>query len=166
VIYPIRKLIEADFTLSAINAQIAVLNTLYTLTVPNVVTVADGAETVVGGKPGAAFPLVLHYIGTQPTNGEMASFGKRDIPDFPVVFAYHTRASSLANARRDSEVTLEALLPILEGLSGKSFGATLRQVLNVESPVLSVEVFETKDNAVVRLGGVLRGSLYTRTQGV
>lgn len=166
MIYPIRKLVEADFTLAAINAQIAALNTLYSLSVPSIVTVADGAKTVVGGQVNAWFPAILHYVGTQPTNGELASFGKRDIPDFPLIFAYHTRVQSLAAARDHSDVTIEALLPIVEGLRGKAFGATLRQIVNVEDPILSTEVFETKDNAVVRLGSVLRVSLFARTQGV
>lgn len=165
MIYPIRKLIETDFTVAAINAQIATLNTLYTLTVPNIVQVVDGAVTVVGGLPNAGFPLVAIYVGTNPTNGEAISFGKRDTPDFPVIFAYHTRTASLANARRDSEVTIEALLPLYEGLMGKSLVSS-RQIVNIGDPVQSVEVFETKDGAVVRLGGVLRGSLYTRTTGV
>ncbi len=87
MIYAVRKLVEADFTVAAINAQIATLNTLYSLSVPNVASVNDGAQKVVGNMQDAAFPALLHYVGTQPTNGEMASFGKRDIPDFPVIFA-------------------------------------------------------------------------------
>ena len=166
MIYAVRKLVEADFTVAAINAQIALLNTLYTLSVPSIVSVDDGAQVVLGGKPNAYFPAVLHYIGTNPTNGEPAEFGKRDTPDFPVVFAYHTRNASLALARQHSEVSVEALLPIFQGLRGKSFGSTLRQIVNIEQPVQSVEIFESSDNAVVRLGGVLRGTLYTRTQGL
>jgi hypothetical protein len=166
MIYPIRKLIEADFTVAAINAQITTLNTLYSTSVPAIASVMDGAVTVVGGQLAAAFPMIVHYVGTQPTNGEAASFGKRDVPDFPVIFAYHTRVAALASARRDSEISIEALVPLFEGLRGKAFGATLRQIVNVEDPVASIEVFETKDNAVVRVGGVLRGSLFTRTQGV
>jgi len=166
VIYALRKLVEADFTVAAINAQLAILNTLYTLTVPNIVTVADGAVTVVGGLLPAAFPLVLHYIGTQPVNGEPASFGKRDVPDWPLLFTYHTRRQDLALARRDSEVTLEALLPLYEGLMGKAFGATLRQIVEIGTFSPTIEVFDTKDQAVVRIGGVLRGSVIGRTQGV
>jgi hypothetical protein len=165
VIYAVRKLVEADFTLAAINAQITALNTLYSLSVPALVSVDDGALVVLGEKPNAYFPALLHYVGTQPTNGEMASFGKRDIPDFPVIFAYHSRAG-IANARRDCEVTLEALMPLLEGLVGKAFGSTQRQIVEVATPQMSVEMFETKDGTVARLGGVLRGSLVTRTQGV
>jgi hypothetical protein len=165
MIYPVRKLIEADFTVAAINAQIALLNTLYSTSVPAIATVADGAVTVVGGQINAWFPAVLHYVGTEPTNGEATSFGKRDSPAFPVTFAYHTKVAALASARRDSEISIEALIPIFEGLRGKAFGATLRQIVNVEDPVASIEVFETKDNAVVRIGGVLRGSMFTRTQG-
>ena len=166
MIYPIRKLIEADFTIAAINAQITALNALYTLSVPPIVTVADGATVVVGAQVNAWFPAILHYVGTQPTNGEADSFGKRDFPAFPVAWAYHTRVSALASARQHSEISIEALFPIFMGLRGKAFGATLRQIVNVEDPVASIEVFETKDQAVVRIGGVLRGSLFTRTQGV
>lgn len=166
MLYPLRKLVEADLTVAAINAQLAALNTLYGVTVPSVVTVADGAVTVVGAAAAAAFPMLLHYIGTQPTNGEAVAFGRRDSPTVPVVFAYHTRQADLGLARRDSEITMEALAPIVEGLTGKSFGSTLRQILNVEELAASVEVFESKDNAVVRLGGVLRATLYGRTQGL
>lgn len=166
MIYAVRKLVEADFTVSAINTQITALNTLYTLSVPSIVSVFDGAQKNIADLPDSAFPMVLHYVGTQPTNGEWASLGRRDFPDFPLIFAYHTRVQSLASARQHSEVSIEALYPIVEALRGKSFGATLRGILNVESPIASVEEFQGKDGAVIRLGGVLRTSLYTRTQGV
>lgn len=166
MIYALRKLVEADFTVAAINAQIALLNTRYTLSVPNVAAVLDGAVTVVGGLTANQFPCILHYIGTQPVNGEPASFGKRDVPDWPVIFAYHTRKATLADARIDSEVTLEALLPLYEGLMGKSFGSTLRQIVEIGPFSPTVEMFDTKEQAVVRIGGVLRGSVIGRTQGV
>lgn len=166
MIYPLRKLIEADFTVAAINTQLATLNTLYALTVPNVASVRDGAVTVVGQLAANQFPLVLHYIGTQPVNGEAANFGKRDFPEWPVIFAYHTRKQDLAEARRDCEVTIEALVPLYESLAGKVFGATLRQILEIGPFSPTVEVFESADQAVVRVGGVLRGTVLGRTQGV
>jgi hypothetical protein len=166
VIYGIRKIVETDLTVAAINAQLALLNTLYTLAVPNVVTVADGAVTNIGGMAANAFPAVLHYVGTQPSNGEPKAEGHRDIPDLPLILAVHSKQQDLALARRDCEVTLEALYPIVEGLRGRAFGSTLRQLVNVQTLSASIEEFVSKDGAVIRIGGVMRMNLFARTQGL
>jgi len=142
------------------------LETLYSLSVPDVVTVADGAITNVAGLQTAAFPLVLHYVGTQPSNGEPKAEGHRDIPDLPLILAVHVRDADLAVARRNAEVILEALYPIVEGLRGKAFGSTLRQLINVQLISASIEEFMSKDGAAVRLGGVMRMNLFARTQGL
>lgn len=166
MLYALRKIVETDLTVSAINTQLGLLNTLYSLSVPNVVTVADGAVTNIAGLQTSAFPAVLHYLGTQPSNGEPKAEGHRDIPDLPLILAVHSRQADLALARRDCEVTLEALYPIVEGLRGKAFGSTLRQLINIELLSASIEEFTTKDGAAVRLGGVMRMNLFARTQGL
>lgn len=166
MIYALRRIVETDLTVSAINTQLGLLNTLYSLSVPNVVTVADGAVTNVAGLQTSAFPAVLHYVGTQPSNGEPKAEGHRDIPDLPLIIAVHTKQADLAVQRRDCEVTLEALYPIIEGLRGKAFGSTLRQLINVTLLSASVEELLSKDGAPVRLCGVMRMNLFARTQGL
>lgn len=166
MIYALRKIVETDLTVSAINTQLGLLNTLYTLSVPNVVTVADGAVTNISQLAANAFPAVLHYVATQPSNGEPKAEGHRDIPDMPLILAVHSKQTDLALQRRDCEVHLEALYPIVEGLRGKTFGSTLRQLINLQLISASIEEFLSKDGAVVRLGGVMRMNLFARTQGL
>lgn len=166
MIYALRKIVETDLTVAAINAQLALLNTLYSLSVPNVVTVADGAVTNISQLAANAFPAVLHYVGTQPSNGEPKAEGHRDIPDLPLILAVHVKDAALATQRTNAEVLLEALYPIVEGLRGKAFGATLRQLINVQMLSASVEEFLSKDGAVIKLGGVMRMNLFARTQGL
>src|SRR6185295_14545352 len=101
MIYALRKIVETDLTVAAINAQVALLNTLYSLSVPNVVTVADGAITNIAGLQTSALPAVLHYVGTQPSNGEPKAEGHRDIPDLPLVLAVHVKDADLAVQRRN-----------------------------------------------------------------
>lgn len=163
MIYAVRKLVEADLTVAAINAQIASLNTLYTLTVPTVAVVADGA--VVEPSQLSAVPGILLYVGLQPAVGETVRFGKRDFQAVGFSAAYHTKQTNLALARRDIEVTLEALFPLLEGLQGKSFGGTNRGIVTAEEFRQSVGVYDM-GGAVVRVGGVLECTLWARTQGV
>lgn len=166
MIYALRKIVEADLTVGAVNAQLALLNTLYSLAVPSVATIADGAITSIGGLAANQFPAVLHYVGTQPSNGEPKAEGHRDIPDLPLILAVHVKDADLAVARQNAEVLLEALYPIVEGLRGKAFGATLRQLVNVELISASIEEFLSKDGTAIRLGGVMRMNLFARTQGL
>lgn len=166
MIYAARKLVEQVFTTAAINAQIAALNTVYGLVggnaVPNVAAVADGAQ--VEPSELTSLPAVLHYVGTTPAPGETVRFGKRDFPSMPLALAYHTKAQTKALARIHSDITLEALLPVLESLQGMQFGSTLRQIVMVEDPTLTFTEFEL-DGVGIRFGGTLTCALWARTQG-
>lgn len=162
MIYAARKLVEQVITVAAVNAQIAALNTVYSVTVPNVAAVLDGAQ--VDPKELATLPAILHYVGTTPSLGETVRFEKRDIPRLPLALAYHTNAKTRALCRLHTDVTLEALLPLLEALQGQQYGSTLRQIVTVEDPALSYTEFEL-EGVGIRFGGTLTCAVWARTQG-
>jgi hypothetical protein len=169
MLYPARKLVEQELTLVAVNAKIDLLETAYTLSgataVPAVASITDGRVTDPAGI--TSYPALVHIVGaTGDAEAPAAAFGVRDARAVPVVLLYLTRQADLAAGVRDTEVTLEALVPIIEGLAGKSWGATLHQIIKVDSLAQQVEAFRSESAATVRLGGKLRFTMWLRTAGV
>lgn len=164
MIHAARTLLTNAVTVAAVNAQIDALNTLYGTTVPHIALVADGI-TKSPEHLKAQYPAILHYVGLDPETGETARFGKRDMPEIPIVLAYHDDDADLDDGREAIDITLEALLPVLEGLQGQELGSTGRQIVMVENIRLAVGKYD-RDAAAIRVGGTLSATLFGRTQGV
>lgn len=162
-LYATRKLVEATLTVSAINTQIDTLNTTLSESAPHVGQLADGA--VYSPDEMTSFPAVLLYAGVlDPAATEVARTGKRDVYDYPLAISVHQRCHDLANAHRDVEVILEAILPVLETLRGQAHLTNwgIREVL---SPRLEVVPF-LHEGKTIRLDGILRCTLLVRRTGV
>lgn len=157
----IRRMLVAAITPTTVNAQIAALNTVYGSAAPNIVAVVDGC--VASPEHLTDLPAVLHYVGLDPETGETVRFGKRDA-QIPIVLAYHDNGAELATVRDAIDVTLEALIPLVQGLQGTELGSTGRQVMQVEELRLAVGRYD-RDAAAVRIGGTLSAVLTSRVQG-
>lgn len=163
MLYPARKLIEQEFAVALVNAQIALLNTRYTLSVPDVAVLYDGTERA--PDKAASYPALFHLIGADTEGAqELKAFGRRDA-DIPIALLYVTHQSSLATSRQHCDVTLEALNAIVEGLAGKQWGTTSRSCYDVANPSAQLGL-EMADGAVIRHGAALRFTMRMRAEGV
>jgi hypothetical protein len=164
MLWPAQQLIVQEFTVSAVNTKLSALNTVYSTSVPNLAAVHDGRVTDPLGAP--SYPALFHFVGANArAEGDAAAFGVRDLRTIPVVLLYVTRQADLGNAGRDIGITLEALVPIAEGLAGKAFGATNRAIIKIDTLAAQLESLKG-ENATLRVAGALSFTLWMRTQGV
>jgi hypothetical protein len=162
-LYAARKLVESTVTVATINAQVDLLNTAYTAAAAHVGQVADGAYTAPDDL--TTFPGVLYYVAVlDPAATEVPRTGKRDFPSLPVAFGVHTRAATLADAHRDMDIVLEALLPLIDSLRGQSY-LTNWGILDVTAPTLHVQPY-VQEGAVIRLDGIARCTMLVRRTGL
>jgi hypothetical protein len=162
-LYAARKLIEQTFTLTAVNAAIDTLNTALSESAAHLAQVADGAFTAPDDL--TVFPGLLLYVGViDPAQTEVPVTGKRDFPAFPVALGVHTRVGDLATARRDLDIALEALLPLIDSLRGQEY-LTNWGIIDVHAPALHVVPY-VHEGATIRLDGIARFTMTVRRTGL
>lgn len=163
MILPARKVIESVFTKAAINAEIDLLNTAFTETADHIDAVYDGLFT--NAEQLTAWPAVMYHVGAiDPVVTEVPRTGKRDAPGFPVALSVHDRVGSLASSRRNLEVTLEALLPLIDSLRSQTY-KTNWGILNVDAPAIEIMPY-VQDGSVIRLDGIARFTMLVRRTGL
>lgn len=157
-----RELIEAAFTVSAVNTQITAVNTAYGVTGTALAAVQDGWLNA--PKDGSSYPLLTYWVGDGTMRSEMKRQGKRDTA-IAVKMLVLSRHATLAESEEDIEVTLEALQTVLETLRGQQYGSTRRYCVETLDPAMAFVEFNL-GGEVMRHGGELTFTMLMRTEGV
>lgn len=157
-----RALVASAFTTTAINAQIAALNTLFSTAAADCQVVQDG--WLASPADAGAFPSLTYIVGGAGNPSEMKRFGKRDtLVDLRCI--YVSRAMALDDSIDDVLVAMEGMPAILETLTGLQHGSTKRYIVDVRDPRIEIQPMSIGGEPV-RHGGELRCSLYMRTEGL
>lgn len=154
-------LVEAAFTTSAVNTQITAVNTALALSA----TACAGRINGLTQSPQdvTTFPLLIYMVGAESGDAETRRFGKRDTR-VPVILRYVSRHTTLASAKTDVQVALEAFQTVLETLPGQQQGSSARYCVDVTDISMRFITYEV-ENDVIRHGGECRCVMLMRTEG-
>lgn len=155
------KLVEAAFTTTAVNTQITAVNTA--LSVSGTACAARINGLTEAPQNTSSFPLLVYMVGAEAGDAETRRFGKRDT-SVPVVLRYVSKHTTLASAKTDVQVALEAFQTVLETLPGTQQGSSARYCVDVTDISMRFITYEVEAD-IIRHGGECRFVMLMRTEG-
>lgn len=161
MLYAAEKMIEAAFSVSAVNTQITALNTAFSITATALAVRVNGL--VRAPKDAGDFPALVYFVGQDPAPWRLREFGKRDTV-VPVRLLYISRHTTMESAKTDIQIALEAMQPIIETLPSTQYGSTLRYSCDIHDPVAEFVTYKVSEE-VIRHGGEHRFTMLMRTEG-
>lgn len=162
--YAARKLVEAAFTVAAVNAQIDALNTIYGTSIAHIATVKSGMEVEPSNLQPTDFPTLLTMASAKPGEGEIKSQGKRD-DHVSVDLTYLGHEPLLATAQDTADILAEAFRPIIETLDSAQYASSHRYCVQCLGLMADVARFDT-GGTVYRIGARVKFTMLMRTEGL
>lgn len=172
MIFAARQLLTQFLTVSAVNAQLAALQTAYGGNwpqTPNVNTVLDGTQYALTDAVSSP-PSLLYMVGLKSAaEVELKRVQKSDSKGLPITIYYVSSGTfngavqTQAQAWNDAAITFEAVEIVLESMEGQQLGTTGRGCIMVGDWRIEMVVIDAGDDNIAQYGFRATSALVMRT---